>query len=152
MRLFVATAAPHRQKTDCAIVGLHEGGGLTGAAAALDSALAGRLGRLIKRGDVRGKTGELRLVDTDGAACERVLIVGLGKKSGVWPQAVPQGAACRARRDRQDRRPRCRELPRGIDRRSPTPTTTPASPPKRSARRSTACRPSAARASRPKRH
>ena len=44
MRLFVATAAAHRQKTDCAIVGLHEGGGgLTGAAAALDSALAGRL-------------------------------------------------------------------------------------------------------------
>ena len=38
MRLFVATAAPQRQKTDCAIVGLHEGGGgLTGAAAALDS-------------------------------------------------------------------------------------------------------------------
>jgi hypothetical protein len=57
MRLFVATAAPHRQKTDCAIVGLHEGGaGLTGAAAALDSALAGRLGRLIKRGDVHGST------------------------------------------------------------------------------------------------
>ena len=81
MRLFVATASPHRQKTDCAIVGLHEGGGgLTGAAAALDSALDGRLGRLIKRGDVHGKTGELRLIDTDGAACERVLVVGLGKK------------------------------------------------------------------------
>jgi len=82
MRLFVATAAAHRQKTDCAIVGLHEGsGGFTGAAAALDSALAGRLSRLVKRGDLHGKTGELRLVDTDGAACERVLIVGLGKKN-----------------------------------------------------------------------
>jgi leucyl aminopeptidase len=82
MRLFVATAAPHRQKTDCAIVGLHEGsGGFAGAAAALDSALEGRLGRLIKRGDVHGKTGELRLIDTDGATCQRVLVVGLGKKS-----------------------------------------------------------------------
>ncbi len=82
MRLFVATAAPHRQKTGCAIVGVHEGaGGLTGAAAALDAELQGRLSRLLKRGDVRGKSGELRLVDTDGAACERVLLVGLGKKA-----------------------------------------------------------------------
>ncbi len=35
---------------------------------------------MIKRGDVHGKTGELRLIDTEGAACERVLVVGLGKK------------------------------------------------------------------------
>ena len=61
MRLFVATAAPRRQKTDCAIVGLHEGGVLTGAAAALDEALGGQLARVIKRGDIRGKSGELRL-------------------------------------------------------------------------------------------
>jgi leucyl aminopeptidase len=81
MRLFVATSAPQRQKTGCAIVGLHEGAGLAGAAAALDAALQGRLGRLVKRGDLRGKTGELRLVDADGAACERVLVVGLGKPS-----------------------------------------------------------------------
>jgi leucyl aminopeptidase len=81
MRLFVATAAPRRQKTDCAIVGLHEGGTLTGAAAALDEALGGQLTRIIKRGDIRGKSGELRLVDIDGAACQRVLLVGLGKKT-----------------------------------------------------------------------
>jgi leucyl aminopeptidase len=81
MRLFVATAAPRRQKTDCAIVGLYEGSALAGAAAALDDALGGQLTRVIKRGDVRGKPGELRLVDVDGAACQRVLIVGLGKKS-----------------------------------------------------------------------
>jgi leucyl aminopeptidase len=76
MRLFVATTAPRRQKTDCAIVGLHEGSALAGAAAALDEALGGRLTRVIKRGDVRGKAGELRLVDTDGGACQRVLIAG----------------------------------------------------------------------------
>jgi leucyl aminopeptidase len=82
MRLFVATAAPHRQKTDCAIVGLHEGGSLGGAAASLDAALQGRLSRLVKRGDVHGKSGELRLIDTEGAASQRILVVGLGKKSG----------------------------------------------------------------------
>ena len=86
MRLFVATAAPQRQKSDCAIVGLHEGGGLTGTAAVLDVALKGKLTRLLKRGDVHGKTGELRLVDTDGASCERVLIVGAG--GGVATAAI----------------------------------------------------------------
>ena len=35
----------------------------------------------MKRGDLRGKAGELRLLDTDGAACERVLVVGLGKQA-----------------------------------------------------------------------
>ncbi|HET7202052.1 MAG TPA: leucyl aminopeptidase [Steroidobacteraceae bacterium] len=81
MRLFVVTASPVRQKTDCAIVGLHEGGGLVGAAALIDTALEGRLTRLVKSGDVRGKAGELRMVDCDdGLPCARVLVVGLGKK------------------------------------------------------------------------
>jgi hypothetical protein len=79
MRLYAATTAPQRQKTDCAIVGLHEGGRLSVAGVALDAALKGRLIRLIKRGDVHGRSGELRLLDTDGAACDRVLLVGLGK-------------------------------------------------------------------------
>jgi len=79
MRLYAATTAPQRQKTDCAIVGLHEGGKLSVAGVALDAALKGRLSRVIKRGDVHGKPGELRLLDTDGATCERVLLVGLGK-------------------------------------------------------------------------
>jgi leucyl aminopeptidase len=79
MRLYAATTAPQRQKTDCAIVGLHEGGKLSAAGVALDAVLKGRLSRVIKRGDVHGKPGELRLLDTDGAACDRVLLVGLGK-------------------------------------------------------------------------
>jgi leucyl aminopeptidase len=79
MRLYATTVAPQRQKTDCAIVGVHEGGRLSDAATALDTALKGRLSRLVKRGDVHGKPGELRMLDTDGAACERVLLVGLGK-------------------------------------------------------------------------
>jgi leucyl aminopeptidase len=82
MRSFVVTAAPTRQKTGCAIVGLHEDGGLAGAAAQLDAALEGRLARLVKRGDIRGKAGEAKLIDTDGMPCERVLVIGLGKKSG----------------------------------------------------------------------
>jgi leucyl aminopeptidase len=80
MRSFVVTAQAARQKTDCVIVGLFEGGGLTGAAASLDAALKGRLARLVRNGDLRGKSGELRMLDVEGATCARVLVVGLGKK------------------------------------------------------------------------
>ena len=82
MRLFVVTATADRQKTDCAIVGLHEATALAGAGAAIDSALGGRLTRLVKSGDLRGKTGESLMLDTDGAPFARVLVVGLGKKAG----------------------------------------------------------------------
>ncbi|HEX5650351.1 MAG TPA: leucyl aminopeptidase [Steroidobacteraceae bacterium] len=81
MRQFVVTVSPVRQKTDCAIVGLHEGGGFAGAGALIDAALKGRLTRLLKSGDVRGKAGEMRMVDTDTLPCERVLVVGLGRKA-----------------------------------------------------------------------
>jgi leucyl aminopeptidase len=82
MRLFVVTASPQRQKTDCAIVGLHEGSAPAGAAAAIDAALGGRIARLAKRGDLSGKAGELRMLDVESGSApfERVLVVGLGKK------------------------------------------------------------------------
>ena len=98
MRSSVVTAAPDRQKTDCAIVGLREGGSLDGAAALLDAALDGRLSRLAKRGDLRGKTGEMKLVDTEGAPFERVLVVGLGKKGAFGRKQYRKAlvAACSA--------------------------------------------------------
>ncbi|HVN41494.1 MAG TPA: leucyl aminopeptidase [Steroidobacteraceae bacterium] len=82
MRLFVVTGSAARQKTECAIVGLYESGGLTAAAAQLDAALGGRLARLIGRGDLRGKAGECALLDTERGPAERLLVVGLGKKDG----------------------------------------------------------------------
>jgi leucyl aminopeptidase len=82
MRLYVVTGTAARQKTGCAIVGVHESGAIEGAAAQLDAALGGRLTRLVKRGDLHGKAGETALVDTDGGPAERVLLVGLGKKDG----------------------------------------------------------------------
>ena len=80
MRLFVVTADPARQKTDCAIVGLHEGSALSGAGIAIDAAIGGRLTRLARSGDLRGKPGESLMLDSDGAPFARVLVVGLGKK------------------------------------------------------------------------
>ncbi len=79
MEFFVTSATPSRQRTDCAIVGVFDKGVLSAAAEDLDRKLGGRIAKLAKRGDVRGKAGDsLLLADVSGVACERVLLVGLG--------------------------------------------------------------------------
>ncbi len=81
MDFFVSTSAPSRQKTDCAIVGVYDKGSLTESAQAFDRKIGGRISRLVKRGDLRGKAGDaVLLTDINGAACERLLIVGLGAR------------------------------------------------------------------------
>jgi len=83
MQFFVTSAAPSRQRTDCAIVGVFDKGTLSTAAEELDRKLGGRITRLVKRGDVRGRFGDtLLLADASGVACERVLLVGLGARAG----------------------------------------------------------------------
>ena len=82
MEFFVSTSAPSRQRTDCAIVGAYDKGVLSETAQALDKRTGGRISRLVKRGDIRGKSGEaLLLTDIQGAACERILVVGLGARA-----------------------------------------------------------------------
>jgi leucyl aminopeptidase len=81
MEFFVTSASPSRQRTDCAIVGVFDKGSLSAAAEELDRKLGGRIARLVKRGDVRGKFGDsLLLADVTGAACERILLIGLGAR------------------------------------------------------------------------
>jgi leucyl aminopeptidase len=80
MRFYAVSGSAAQQRTDCAIVGLYESGALSGAATQLDAALGGRIARLVKRRDLRGKAGETLLLDVDGGPCERVLVVGLGRK------------------------------------------------------------------------
>ncbi len=83
MEFFVTTAAPARHRTECAIVGVFEKGELTTAAAQLDERIGGRIAKLTKRGDLRGKQGDsVLLTDLDGAPCERIIVVGLGARTG----------------------------------------------------------------------
>jgi leucyl aminopeptidase len=82
MEFFVTTAAPARHRTECAIVGVFEKAELSTAAAQLDERCGGRIAKLAKRGDLRGKPGDvLLLVDVEGAPCERLLVIGLGAKT-----------------------------------------------------------------------
>jgi leucyl aminopeptidase len=82
MEYFVSTASASRQRTDCAIVGVYDKGVLSAAAEDLDRRIGGRIARLVKRGDLRGKAGDaVLLADLAGAPCDRAIVVGLGARS-----------------------------------------------------------------------
>jgi len=151
MRFYAVSGSAARQRTDCAIVGLYESGTLSGAAQQLDAALGGRIGRLVKRRDARGKLGECTLLDVERGPCERVLLVGLGKKDGFgrkqYKKALLAAAAAVAKTGAAD----------AVSFVSAEPVATTdayypaASPRSRSVAPCTACRRSAARARRPHR-
>jgi leucyl aminopeptidase len=66
-------------KTGCIVIGVYENKKLSSQAEALDS--KGAISAVIKTGDITGKTGStLLLRKIDGAAAERVLLIGLGKE------------------------------------------------------------------------
>lgn len=106
MRFHVVSGSAARQRTDCAIVGLYESGALGAAAQQIDTALGGRLARLVKRGDLRGKAGETTMLDTDRGPCGRVLVVGLGRKDGFdrrrYKKAMLAAAAAVAKSGARD--------------------------------------------------
>jgi len=81
MRFHAVSDSAARKRTECAIVGLYESGVLGAGATQLDATLGGRIARLVKRGDIRGKSGEIMLLDVDNGPCQRVLLIGLGKKA-----------------------------------------------------------------------
>jgi leucyl aminopeptidase len=82
MEFFATSTSPSRQRTECAIVGVFDKGVLSNAAEELDGRIGGRIARLVKRGDFRGKAGDvLLLTDIAGAPAERIVIVGLGSRS-----------------------------------------------------------------------
>jgi len=77
----IKRCTPEKQRTACAVVGVHEGRRLDAAARSLDDASGGYLGEILKRGDMEGKCGSTLLLHAvPGVPCERVLLVGLGKK------------------------------------------------------------------------
>ena len=102
MEFFVTLAGPAKQRTDCAIVGVYDKGVLSTAAEELDKRIGGRIARLVKRGDLRGKTGDLVLLaDLTGAPVERVVVVGLGGRNSFkrkqYRKALPSAPSSTAR-------------------------------------------------------
>ena len=76
----IKQGAPDKQRCACVVVGVFEGGKLSSAAKILDTASKHILSDLIARGDMSGKIAStLMLHNVPNIACERVLLVGLGK-------------------------------------------------------------------------
>src|SRR5690554_1822583 len=68
-----------KQRSQCLIVACYEGGALSPSASAISAADARNLEQLLKRENFQGKAGQtLLLLNTQGIAAERLLLVGLG--------------------------------------------------------------------------
>ena len=81
MEFSIKSVSPEKQRSACCVVGVFELGKLTTAAESIDKATNGRLSEIVGRGDMDGKTGStLILHDLPSLPCERLLLVGLGKK------------------------------------------------------------------------
>ncbi|WP_371323051.1 leucyl aminopeptidase [Dechloromonas sp. ZY10] len=81
MEFSIKSGSPEKQRTACVVVGVYENRKLSLAAELLDNASGGYLQEIIKRGDLDGKPGStLMLHRVPGTACERVLLIGLGKE------------------------------------------------------------------------
>jgi leucyl aminopeptidase len=95
MDFFVSLGAVARQRAECAIVGVFDKGVLSDAAEELDKRLGGRIARLVKKGDVRGKPGEaLLLADISGAPIERLIVVGLGSRANFKRKQFRKALSC----------------------------------------------------------
>ena len=81
MEFSIKSGSPEKQRSACVVVGVFESRKLTAAAASLDKASRQRLSGIVGEGDMEGKAGAtLLLHDVPGTACDRILLVGLGKE------------------------------------------------------------------------
>ncbi|MGH8742906.1 MAG: M17 family peptidase N-terminal domain-containing protein, partial [Burkholderiales bacterium] len=88
MEFSIKTSAPEKQAAHCAVVGVHSPRKLASAVAAINRASGGYLERILRRGDMQGKSGStLLLHNVPGVAAERVLLVGLGREADFKEQA-----------------------------------------------------------------
>jgi leucyl aminopeptidase len=98
MQLKVQAAGLAEVSADWLIVGVWEEENLSGAVARLDAKLGGTLAHLRQAGDITGKPNELTpLLGSKGAAAERILAVGLGKRAKADRASLTGAAAAAAR-------------------------------------------------------
>ncbi len=82
MEFSIINGNPEKQRTDCVIVGVFEGGKLSDAAKNLDVASNKAISAALKSGDMDGKLNSaLVLRHVAETAAARVLLVGLGKQT-----------------------------------------------------------------------
>jgi leucyl aminopeptidase len=73
-----------KQKTPCLILGVFEKRELSEPARIIDEASGGHLSQILRKGDLTGEPGgTLMLYGVPGVGCERVLLVGCGKRKDL---------------------------------------------------------------------
>jgi leucyl aminopeptidase len=88
MQFQVMKAGAARQKTACAVVGIHENAAMSAAARTVDRASGGAIARVLRRGDFAGKSAEtFPIVGLRRGPAERILLVGLGPKASYGRKA-----------------------------------------------------------------
>jgi len=78
----IKQGSPEKLRTGCILVGVLDGGKLTDSAHVLDKAAQHYISEIISRGDMTGKAAStLLLHNVPNTTCERVLLLGLGKRT-----------------------------------------------------------------------
>ncbi len=76
-----------KQRSACLVVGVHEAGKLSASAKHLDKTSRSHIGKILKKGDIKGNMGETLLLHAiPNSAAERVLLVGCGKEEEINDQ------------------------------------------------------------------
>ncbi len=88
MDISIKHGLPEQQKSACVILGIFERRRLSPAAEKMNQACGGHLEKILKSGDMDGKTEQsLMLHHVDGSACERILLIGCGKEKSFNERA-----------------------------------------------------------------
>ena len=89
MEFSIKQSSPDKQRSDCVVMGVFEGGKLSPSAKLLDKAAKHAISDLIARGDMSGKSATtLLLHKLPGVTAERVMLAGLGKASELNNKAT----------------------------------------------------------------
>jgi leucyl aminopeptidase len=93
MKINVLAGKIEKHKTDAAVLPLFENEKPGKVAERVDKTLGGMLSRLIRKGDFKPKTGAVHLLYPQGRIpAERLLLVGLGRRSDLMPNRLRQAA------------------------------------------------------------
>ena len=80
MRFQVHTGKPESLKTGCLVLPVFRQGKIAPVTRVADKAGSGAVSRAVKRGDMRGETGQTLLISETGLPCQRILLVGCGDR------------------------------------------------------------------------
>ena len=82
MEFFTRSGSAARLRSDCVVLGIFDGGTWTPAAADINRATDGLLGRLKRQGDLPVKPGQsLLIAEPAGVPCKRLLLIGCGDRA-----------------------------------------------------------------------